>query len=122
MISGSSSEALTTQTSHVVKSFNAESRDVIISKLNHIIKIPPEQMSAIKTCLSLPRNLVREIRRWLCSFKINVASEGGMRNVVKDWVGTGLRTEEIPATVKKINVLLLCWNHGVTNTILLVTS
>ena len=61
MISGSSSEELTTQTFYVVKSFNAESRDVIISKLNHIIKIPPEQMSAMKTCLSLPWNLVREI-------------------------------------------------------------
>ena len=101
MISGSSSEALTTQTSHVVKSFNAESRDVIISKLDHIIKIPPEQMSAMKTCFSLPWNLVREIRRWLGSFKINVASEGSRRNGVNDWVGTGLRTEEIPATVKK---------------------
>ena len=101
MISGSSSQALTTQTSHVVKSFNAESRDVIISKLDHIIKIPPEQMSAMKTCLSLPWNLVREIRRWLGSFKINVASTGSMRNVVNDWDGTGLHTEEIQATVKK---------------------
>ena len=58
-------------------------------------------MSTMKTCLSLPWNLVREIRRWLGSFKINVASEGSMRNVVNDWVGTGLRTEEIPTTVKK---------------------
>ena len=102
------SKEIITQTSHVVKRFNAESRDVIISKLDHIIKIPPEQMSAMKTCLSLPWNLVREIRRWLGSCKISVASEGSMRNVVNDWVGTGLRTEEIPATVKKINVLLLC--------------
>ena len=30
-----------------------------------------------------------------------MASEGKARDVIKEWVGTGLRTEEIPASVVK---------------------
>ena len=105
MICGS--EALPTQTAHIIKSFDSESRAVIINNLGTIIKIPADEMTAMKTSLSLPWNLVREIRRWLRTFKVNVASERSMRDVSTEWVGTGLRTEEIPATVKK-RVLRLC--------------
>ena len=54
IIFGSSSEALTTQASHVIKSFDTDSREAISKNLKQIIKISPEQMSATKSCLSLP--------------------------------------------------------------------
>ena len=73
-------------------------------------------MTAMKTSLSLPWNLVREIRRWLQTFKVNVASEHSMRNVSTKWVGTALRTEEIPATVKKkrSSIVLNPWTYTIT--------
>ena len=95
------SEALPTQTAHIIKSFDSDSRAVIINNMSTIIKIPADEMTAMKTSLSLPWNLVREIRRWLWTFKVKIASEHSMRDVSTEWVGTGLRTEEIPATVKK---------------------
>ena len=44
--------------------------------------------------------------------KVDVASEGKARDVIKEWVGTGLRTEEIPASVvrgKQVVVVLTPW-------------
>ena len=41
-----------------------------------------------------------------------MASEGKARDVIKVWVGTGLRTEEIPAAVvkgKQVVVVLAPW-------------
>ena len=90
MICGS--EALPTQTAHIIKSFDSESRAVIINNLGAIIKIPADEMTAMKTSLSLPWNLLREIRRWLRTFKVNVASEHSMRDVSTEWVGTGLHS------------------------------
>ena len=40
---------------------------------------------------------MRDVRHWLKTFKVNWASEGKTREVVSEWVGTGLRSEEIPA-------------------------
>ena len=44
---------------------------------------------------------MRDVRRWLKTFKVNLASEGRTREVVKEWVGTGLRSKEVPAMVIK---------------------
>ena len=107
VISGSSPEAMTKQTSHIVESFDADSREATVANLDQVIKISAEQMSSIKSCLSLPWNLVREIRRLLGSFKIDVPSESSMRSVVGDWVGPSLRAEEIPATVVKNKTKLI---------------
>ena len=107
VISGSSPEAMTKQTSHIVESFDTDSREAIVANLDQVIKISAEQMSSMKSCLSLPWNLVREIRRWLDSFKIEVPSVSSMRSVVGDWVGPSLRTEEIPATVVKNKTKLI---------------
>ena len=93
-------EALQTQTAHI-KSFDNESRAVIINNIDTIIKIPADEMTALKTSLSLHWKLVRNIRIWLRTFKVNVASEHSMRDDSTEWVGAGLRTEEIPTTVKK---------------------
>ena len=55
---------------------------------------------------------MRDIRRWLSTFKVNLASEGKVRGVVKDWIGDGLRCEELPATFvkdKSIIIKLVPW-------------
>ena len=80
MICGS--EALQTKTANIIKSFDNESRDVIINNLN-TIKIPADEMTAMKN-----------------EFEPSLEPCQG-------WIGTGLCTEEIPATVKK-SVLRLC--------------
>ena len=55
----------------------------------------------MKSSLILPWDLLRDVRRWLSTFKVNLAPEGKCRDVVKEWVGEGLCCEEIPASVRK---------------------
>ena len=55
----------------------------------------------MKSTLVLPWNLVGDVRRWLGTFKVKLAPEGTARNIFKEWVGEGLRCEEIPASVRK---------------------
>ena len=54
----------------------------------------------------LPWNQLQDIRRWLKTFKVNLFSEKNAREVVKEWVGEGVRCEEVPATVIKEKKLL----------------
>ena len=84
MISGSSREVISTQTSHIVKSMDAIARENIIKKLDVIINISPEQVAAMKSCLSIPWNHFREMRRWLATFQVHMASEELSRKVM-DW-------------------------------------
>ena len=70
MISSSnSSEAISTQTNHIVKSMDVIARENIIKKLDVFINISPEHVAAMKSCLSIPWNLFREMQRWLATFK-----------------------------------------------------
>ena len=55
----------------------------------------------MKSTLNLPWNLLRDVRRWLKRFKVNMAPEGKRRSVVKEWVGYVLHSEEIPALILK---------------------
>ena len=54
MISGNSSEAISTQTSYIVKSLDAIARENIIKKFDVVIKIFREQVAAMKSFLSIP--------------------------------------------------------------------
>ena len=63
--------------------------------------LSPEQVAVMKSCLNIPWNLFREMRRWLASFKVSMAPEELPRKVREAWVGEGLRTDEIPVTVAK---------------------
>ena len=66
----------------------------------------------MKSVLGLPWNLVRDLRRWLKTFNVSLAPENEVRDVVQDWVGTGLRTEDLPATVikgHKVSIELRSW-------------
>ena len=57
----------------------------------------------MKSTLYLPWNLLRDVRRWLQTFNINLAPEGKCRAVVKDWLAYSIRSEEIPALVLRVN-------------------
>ena len=54
----------------------------------------------MKATLNIPWNLLREIR-WLATFNIKFSSEGNVRDVAKEWVGKGLKSEYAPLIVIK---------------------
>ena len=57
-------------------------------------------------------NSIRVILRWLSTFKVSLAPEGKICDVVKDWVGEGLRCEQLSASFmkdKKIQIKLVPW-------------
>ena len=120
MISGSSSEAISTQTTHIVKSMGVTAREEIIKKLDVVIKISPEQVEAMKSCLSIPWNIFREMRRWLATFKVSIASEELSRKVREAWIGDGLGIErqvyhgscfvgnQCHTLLKEKNIIVLC--------------
>ena len=101
IIAGSSSEAVATQASHFVKSLDASAREEILNGFKQTVTVPEVDVAAMKATLNIPWNLLRDIRRWLKTFKIKMASEAKSRDIVKEWVGTGLRCEELPASVIK---------------------
>ena len=60
-----------------------------------------DAVASMMSVLGLTWNSMRDIRRWLSTFKVNLASEGKVCGVVKVWIGGGLRCEELPATFVK---------------------
>ena len=108
---GSSSEAVAIQTSHIIKSYGSKQREDILKNFKHTIYVPDDIVASTKSVLALTWNS-RDMRLWLSTFKVNLAPEGKVHGVVKNWVGDGLRCEEIPATFlkeKKIIVKLVPW-------------
>ena len=76
------------------------------------MSVPADHVAAMKSTLNLPWNLLRDVRRWLQTFNINLAPEGKCRAVVKDWLADSIRSEEIPALVlraKKTSIELRPW-------------
>ena len=73
MVSGNSSEAISTQIIHC-KSMDVISLEEIIKKLV-VIKIMPAHVAAMKSCLSIPWNPFSEMRRWLTTFKVSIMSD-----------------------------------------------
>ena len=94
-------EAVSAQTSHLVKGLDVSARDAILAVFKSTIPIPEDHVAAMKSTLNLPWNLLRDVRRWLQTFNVKMASELKTRDVMKEWTGGGLRDEEIPATVFK---------------------
>ena len=83
----------------MVKSFESERENLF--KNFCTVTIPASHLASMKSTLNLSWYTTREIKRWLKIFKVDMASEGKACDVIKEWVGTGLRTEEIPASVVK---------------------
>ena len=91
------------QTSHLVQSFDVKTRQKIIEGFKSTVSVPADHVAAMKNTLNLPWNLLRDVRRWLQTFNINLAPEGKCRAVVKDWIADYIRSEEIPALVLRAN-------------------
>ena len=103
LVAGGSREGIVAQTAHVVKGFGASEREEIVKLFKSTVSVPPDVVASMKSVLGLPWNMLRDIRRWLKTFSVSLAPEGQVRSVVKDWVGTGLYSEELPATFIKDN-------------------
>ena len=88
-MAGGSREGIVAQTAHIVKSFGVNEREDILKSFKASVTVPADVVASMKSVLGLPWNLVRDIRRWLKTFHVSLASEGQVRSVVKDWVGTG---------------------------------
>ena len=60
-------------------------------------------------------NSIRDIRRWLNTFKVSLAPEGKVRDVVKDWVGEGSFMKD-----KKIQIKLVpcCYIYNLVGFVL----
>ena len=55
---------------------------------------------------------MRDIRRWLGTFKVSLAPEGKVRATVKGWLKNCFQSEELPASFvkdKKLTVKLVPW-------------
>ena len=100
-MAGSSYKAVAMQTSHIIKSYDSKQREDISTNFKHTISVPEDAVAPTKSVLGLTWNSIRDIRRWLSTFRINLAPGGKVCDVVKDWVGGGLRCEELPATFVK---------------------
>ena len=114
LVAGNTNEALLTQVTHMVKSFDERERENIVKKkFKCTVTIPASHLASMRSTLNLSWYTTRKIRRWLKTFKVDMASEGKARDVIKEWVGTGLRTEEIPASVVKgKQVVVVLTHHG----------
>ena len=97
LTSGSSTDAISTQTSHLVNSLNHDVRQEILKSFQTTVSIPAEHVAAMKSTLNLAWNKTRDIQRWFKTFGVELESEGKTRKVVRKWVGPGNCVEEVPA-------------------------
>ena len=96
IISGDTGEALKFQSASFIKSLGKEERAEIMKSLS--VTIPKNHMAAMKATLNMQWNQIRELRRWLKSFNVELASESKTRATVNERVGKGLITEMAPLT------------------------
>jgi len=75
MIAGTSKDSFNLQTSHIMKSCDQAVREEIMRGMNSTISVPPSHVAAMKSCLNIPWYLLRDIRRWLGTFNVKLASE-----------------------------------------------
>ena len=101
MISGNSTQATATHASHLVQSFDECSRQHILNSFKATVTIPPDHVAAMKSTLNLPWNLLRDVRQWLQTLKVNLAFESKSRIVVKEWVGDALHSERSSCSYPK---------------------
>ena len=93
------------QTSAIVKGFDQISREEIINPLGKVdvhVSIPHEHTAVLKVNLSIPWNHMRDVRPWLSTFKVKLASEGKTRQLTKEWIGEGLQSEQALLFVKGV--------------------
>ena len=79
LVAGGSREGIVAQTAHVVKSFDASEREDIIKLFKSTVYVPPDVVASMKSVLGLPWNMLRDIRQWLKTFSVSLASEGQVR-------------------------------------------
>ena len=112
LMAGSSSEAVGKQTSHLVKQLDKDTRVSILQNFQHTVTVPQDDVASMKSTLGLSWNKMRDIHRWLGTFKVSLAPEGKVRATVKGWLKNCLQCEELPASFlkdKKLTVKLVPW-------------
>ena len=116
LIAGNTDVDFSVQTTSLIKSLDQVQREDIIKNLGTRFNIPTEHVASMKATLNMPWNQLRQISRWLKTFDIKLASEKETRNLVKEWVGDGVRAEMAPLTKlcksgKRVEVILRPWAY-----------
>ena len=103
ILSGNSGAALAKQTSHMVKTLEVRERELVISSIvaSTVSVVPADNVAAMKGTLNLSWNKLRDIRRWLATFNVKLASEKKSRLEAADMRGEGLVGEMAPLIVDK---------------------
>ena len=97
ILSGNSGAALAKQTLEV------RERELVISSIvaSTVSVVPADNVAAMKGTLNLSWNKLRDIRRWLATFNVKLASEKKSRLEAADMRGEGLVGEMAPLIVDK---------------------
>ena len=82
LMAGSSSEAVGKQTSHLVKQLDKDTRVSILQNFQPTVTVLQDDVASMKSTLVLSWNKMRDIRRWLGTFKVSLAPEGKVRATV----------------------------------------
>ena len=103
ILSGNSGAALAKQTSHMVKTLEVRERELVISSIvaSTVSVVPADYVAAMKGTLNLSWNKLRDIRRWLATFNVKLASEKKSHLEAADMRGEGLVGEMAPLIVDK---------------------
>ena len=101
LIAGDNEEAFSVQATNIVGSLDKTTRKNVIDKLNLTTTIPAKHVSAMKATQNIPWDLLVEARRWPATFNVKLSTKSKVREVAKEWVGKGLKSEYAPTIVTK---------------------
>ncbi|XP_065681190.1 uncharacterized protein LOC124817533 [Hydra vulgaris] len=102
VMSGTSNDAICCQSSKLLKSFQTETKGLILDNLyTEAVVITANNMEAMKADLCIPWEKLKTISKWLKSFNINTASYSSHRLVAEKLSGDYLIIENAPFTFEK---------------------
>ena len=87
-------------------------RDEITKNLNAGVSV--DHVASMKVTMNLPWYKLCEIKRWLKTFNVHLASKKNTRKTIEEWVGEGILAELAPLTKtyvvsKQIEITLRPW-------------
>ncbi|XP_048588967.1 uncharacterized protein LOC116611084 isoform X3 [Nematostella vectensis] len=78
-----------------------EERETIAQEAGLKIEVPEGQWLAMKADIGIPWNKLRELKRWLNSFGLQIASEKKQRKLAEGQKFTDIYSEEMPFVFSK---------------------
>ncbi|XP_065652979.1 uncharacterized protein LOC124812446 isoform X1 [Hydra vulgaris] len=117
IIAGKYVDAVGCQSSQLLKSFQPETRELILANSNiNRVTIGAAEMVAIKADLSLPWEKLKTISKWLKTFDIGIASHASQRVIFDRLSGDDIIVESAPFAFQKekkgtFEIKLASWGY-----------